>query len=164
MCLIFHPFDNNNNALFAASVFVSTTSLVVGSILIVRLVAVYPPSKLSWPALCVVYGPPIVLKIARAVNCGVFLHWLWVHIKRDGLQAGEVAWHLPSSKAEFVMQMVDNSCVQYHVLCSVVPELMCALCAGICQLCFYGSYGRRHAQWHRAPPSEWEVSPSFHSL
>lgn len=150
--MILHPFSNNGNALFCASVFVSTTSLVAGSILVVRLVAVYPPAKLSWPALCAVYGPSIALKIARAVNSSVFLHWLWVHIKRDGIQAGEAGWRLPGSRAEIVMQMVDNSCVFHYVWHPVLWVLICR--AGICQLCFYGSYGKRRAQRRRTPPSE----------
>lgn len=85
--------------------------VLIDTILIVRLFAVYPPRSISWPRRCVVFGPPITFKIIRTANLIVFLV-KWTKFIKTGespLFAGQVLWgDQPWTKIEWFFQVCDN--------------------------------------------------------
>ncbi|KAI0705617.1 hypothetical protein C8Q76DRAFT_630402 [Earliella scabrosa] len=83
--------------------------VAVQSILLLRVIAVYPPSRLSWARRLLVYGPFVILKIGRAVNGGFYLANLYKDTNSVALSAGPVSWRLPGTKVELLLQLIDNT-------------------------------------------------------
>ncbi|KAI0324822.1 hypothetical protein GY45DRAFT_1331127 [Cubamyces sp. BRFM 1775] len=82
-------------------------------VLIVRVVAVYPPYSISWSGRLLVYAPIAALKIARTVNL-VLCVVTWVQLNADATnfsQSGHAAWDLPNVKVEWILQLVDMTFV-----------------------------------------------------
>ncbi|KAJ7278118.1 hypothetical protein C8J57DRAFT_1060122 [Mycena rebaudengoi] len=100
-----------------ASVFIGFVTLnlfipvLMDTILIVRLFAVYPPRSISWPRRCVVFVPPITFKIIRTANLIIFLI-KWTKLIHDGespLFGGQALWgDQPWTKIEWFFQVFDN--------------------------------------------------------
>ncbi|KAH9900670.1 hypothetical protein C8Q73DRAFT_662259 [Cubamyces lactineus] len=82
-------------------------------VLVFRVVAVYPPSTMSWPARILVYFPVASLKTARGINIIIFIVQ-WVHLKENlnsPLLRGQAAWGLPNIKLEWILQFLDMTFV-----------------------------------------------------
>ncbi|KAI0323312.1 hypothetical protein GY45DRAFT_1264816 [Cubamyces sp. BRFM 1775] len=82
-------------------------------VLVFRVVAVHPPSIMSWPARILVYFPVASFKTARVVNIIIFIVQ-WVQRKQhldNPLLRGQAAWSLPNIKIEWVLQFLDMTFV-----------------------------------------------------
>ncbi|KAF5360022.1 hypothetical protein D9758_007566 [Tetrapyrgos nigripes] len=103
---------------FAISFFYYFSGICVDCILLFRLVAVFPPSRVSLRRLAAVFGPLLLFKVGRIVT----LVLLVVHYikKSETIPAGDilglytVASELPEPKALWILQLVDNG------LCSIL--------------------------------------------
>lgn len=95
----------------AAAVFCTFTPIFVETILVLRLLVVYPPTKISRLALCVVYAPPVALQIARIVNNGVTMHRVSQSFFNlpNVVDATERSWQEPGTQVEFFLQVIDNA-------------------------------------------------------
>lgn len=84
--------------------------LCAESVLIFRVVAVYPPYLLSRTRCVALYGPIACLKVARVVNASYFIHSLLEGPHAQGpLSLAEYVWHLPNGKVEWFLQLVDDT-------------------------------------------------------
>lgn len=88
--------------------------LVAEITLVIRLTVVYPrrttPKVKFWSLLLV----PITLKVIRAINISIFLHYYVVAITSagDSIAAGESLWGDWQTKFEWILQAVDNASVK----------------------------------------------------
>ena len=83
----------------------------VQSVLIVRVVAVYPPRMQSWARNLFIYGAFIALSIARITNMGLFLRTVSQEINSSGadtLTISLYAQRLPNGRAEWIMQSTND--------------------------------------------------------
>ena len=81
-------------------------------ILLLRVVAVYPPRQLPILQVFGVYTPIAVLKLARLVNSIVFARQWIISALDDAnnvLQAGQAAWNGPFAKIEWFLMLFDTS-------------------------------------------------------
>ena len=89
-------------------------SIIIDSILLFRLVAVYPPSFIGRRPFALLITLPVLLKIARIVNLGLFIKAL-VDATKDPATAniliGKIWEHAPYLKIEWFAQLFDNSSV-----------------------------------------------------
>ena len=86
--------------------------MLADGILLIRVFAVYPPRLLSKLLQLVVYGPIVLVKIARLVNCLIYaVRWASKTAENTtlALQAGQDAWNSPSPKIEWVLMLFDTS-------------------------------------------------------
>lgn len=104
---------NEKRALIAAAVFCTLTPIFVETLLILRLLVVYPPKKISRIACLVIYAPPVALQIARIVNNAVTMHKVaqtYFNLP-NVLAATEQSWQEHGTRVEFFLQVVDNAYV-----------------------------------------------------
>ncbi|KAJ7693216.1 hypothetical protein B0H17DRAFT_839329, partial [Mycena rosella] len=101
-----------------ASVFIGFVAIILympvlmDTILIVRLFAVYPPHMVSWPRRCAIFGPPIIFKLLRVANLMIFII-KWTRLIKDyetPILAGQVLWGSdePWTRIEWFSQVFDN--------------------------------------------------------
>lgn len=91
--------------------------MLVQTILLFRVVTVYPPSKLSWRRRILIYAPFVVLKTGRLINGVIFLAVLYKRTDSSNpLTAGVVSWTLPEIKIEWFLQLSDNTSVSSCVI------------------------------------------------
>ncbi|KAJ6496768.1 hypothetical protein DFH09DRAFT_1103559 [Mycena vulgaris] len=101
-----------------ASVYIGFVALILylpvlmDTILIVRLVVVYPPRMISWPRRLAVFGPPLIFKILRVANLMVFII-KWTKLFKDypnPILAGQALWGSdePWTRIEWFSQVFDN--------------------------------------------------------
>ncbi|KAG1809925.1 uncharacterized protein HD556DRAFT_1280723 [Suillus plorans] len=92
--------------------------LVAEITLVIRLTVVYPrrttPKVKFWSLLLV----PITLKVIRAINMSIFLHYYVVAVTSagDSIAAGESLWGDWQTKFEWILQAVDNAFVSFMFL------------------------------------------------
>lgn len=95
-------------------VFMAMTFLIpvcVQSILIIRVLAVYPPRMLSWVRNLLIYGPFIALSIARIVNMALFLNNVARDIRLSHADSTTISFYAlrrPNGKAEWIMQSTND--------------------------------------------------------
>ncbi|EJF60328.1 hypothetical protein DICSQDRAFT_63176, partial [Dichomitus squalens LYAD-421 SS1] len=88
----------------------------VQAILVLRVLAAYPPKSLPPSRRLVIYGPIIIFKLARFAN----LIYMAVRLEQliqagGGLSSNSVftvsqaVWTLPSAKAEWFLQLFDDT-------------------------------------------------------
>nr|VWP02054.1 Uncharacterized protein [Ganoderma boninense] len=97
------------NSTVAISLFV-LVPLCVESVLILKVVAVYPPRLLSGTRCLALYLPIALLKAARVTNAAYFIYLLLQgpHAQ-NALSLAEFVWHMPNGKVEWLMQLIDDS-------------------------------------------------------
>ncbi|KAI1795253.1 hypothetical protein LXA43DRAFT_1090903 [Ganoderma leucocontextum] len=89
--------------------------LCVQGILILRVLAAYPPSTLPYPRVFAIYGPILLFKLARVANM-IYMIFRLQQVIHDagGLSSNSVftvsqaVWSLPSAKAEWLLQLLDD--------------------------------------------------------
>lgn len=92
----------------------------VQAILILRVIAVYPPRALNWARKVLIYGPFIALSIGRIVNMVLYLNNASQVIRQSGANATAISFyvlHRPNAKAEWILQSVND----LYVFPSVLP-------------------------------------------
>ncbi|KAJ6623566.1 hypothetical protein B0H10DRAFT_2010538 [Mycena sp. CBHHK59/15] len=85
--------------------------IFVESILVIRLLAVYPPARTSRLLLWSIFGPLFIIKVARVVNAVIFMVE-YAKLARqfpNPIEAGQVTWHKPGEKIEWFLQVFDNT-------------------------------------------------------
>ncbi|KAM5539662.1 hypothetical protein V8D89_006771 [Ganoderma adspersum] len=83
----------------------------VQSILIIRVVMVYPPCMLSWGRNLLIYGIFIALSIARIVNMALFLNNVSRDINQSHANSTAISFYAlrrGNGKAEWIMQSVND--------------------------------------------------------
>ncbi|KAI0324813.1 hypothetical protein GY45DRAFT_1262112 [Cubamyces sp. BRFM 1775] len=103
------PVNPTLNTAFASILILAP--LFSESILVFRVVAVYPLRFMWWPKRILVYGPIIAFKGARIANTVIFIV-RWVQLNKHAynpLQTGQDAWNLPNVKIEWILQFLDMS-------------------------------------------------------
>lgn len=86
--------------------------IVVGSILLVHLYAVYPYSRTLLSKFLVIMGVSILVKITRIVNAAIFLHdYARTAQSNSGMSSTSVliTTKLPCIKIEWTLQVVDDA-------------------------------------------------------
>ena len=93
----------------------------VQGILLIRLVAVYRPSELSWSRNFAIYVPIVVFKIARLVNAGLATQHLLSQMPTDAgvIVAAQIVWGTIYVKIEWFLQLFDD---MYVMLLNVAPS------------------------------------------
>ena len=78
------------------------------SILLVRVIAVYPPRQINWAQRVVIYGTFTTVQTARMSNAIIdFVKTAQlISSTSDFLVAEESAWRMPYVKVEFILQLV----------------------------------------------------------
>ncbi|RPD76870.1 hypothetical protein L226DRAFT_459885 [Lentinus tigrinus ALCF2SS1-7] len=81
--------------------------ICVQSILLVRIVAVYPPYTLSWTRKILIYGTLGAIMVARIINVSFSFHKINEAARRlrDWEAVGHIAWVLPNSRVEWFLQL-----------------------------------------------------------
>ena len=85
--------------------------------LIVRVLAAYPPSRLSRVWCAAVYVPIVLFKVGRAANIGYAFSKLVtvaLHSPEPQLAVGQIAWSLPGTRAEWFLQTFDTALSTFH--------------------------------------------------
>ena len=86
----------------------------VQSILLVRVLAVYPPRRLPWSRIFTIYTPIVLIKTARLIN-QCFLAVNMVKATRGtplgGLESGPVIWRQPYARVGWFLQIFDDTYV-----------------------------------------------------
>ncbi|PIL26412.1 hypothetical protein GSI_12169 [Ganoderma sinense ZZ0214-1] len=87
----------------------------VQGILILRVLAAYPPKTLSSTRAFTIYGPIVLFKLARGANIGYWIFHLHQVIKDSGglstntvFTVSQAAWTFPNTKAEWFLQLFDD--------------------------------------------------------
>lgn len=101
----------------AATIIYVATSMGIpmftDAILIIRVLAVYPPMTLSLARRICVYGPICIFKLARLGNSIAFVvRWIQgVRSNASGgvFQLGQASFNTPFPKIEWVLMLVDTS-------------------------------------------------------
>ena len=93
---------------------------LVETILVVRLLAVYPYSRTPKRLWFFIFIPLLLLKIARFVNMTIFAVKYFALLQSptsgDPLATGQSSWgSYPGAKIEWFIQVVDNSYVRCHL-------------------------------------------------
>ncbi|RDX48915.1 hypothetical protein OH76DRAFT_1404104 [Lentinus brumalis] len=83
------------------------TPISVQAILLFRVVAAYPPRLLNWNRRFLIYGPFIVLLIARLINASICVAKIaqGVHTLANTFLASQLEWDLPYPKVEWFLQL-----------------------------------------------------------
>ncbi|KAI0326460.1 hypothetical protein GY45DRAFT_109113 [Cubamyces sp. BRFM 1775] len=96
----------------AIGVLGAVQSIIIDTILLIRLVSVYPPSYVGRRKFAAIITVPLLLKAARIVNLGLFIKAL-ADATRDPATANVLIariWeHAPYLKIEWFAQLFDNS-------------------------------------------------------
>ncbi|KAI0691630.1 hypothetical protein C8Q76DRAFT_758730 [Earliella scabrosa] len=81
--------------------------ICVQCILLVRIIAVYPPRTLTVAGWVVIYGTLIVVTIARFVNIALALNIIVdsAHQSSSALVTGQIVWNMPYTKVEWFLQL-----------------------------------------------------------
>ena len=94
-------------------VYLVTTNLVpifAESILLIRVIAVYPPRTLPLITAIAIYTPVVVFKVARLINIIMYMVW-WIRAvggKVDNiLLVGQEAWGGAFYKIEMILGLLD---------------------------------------------------------
>ena len=105
-----HPTPLSFN--IAIGVLGAVQSIIIDTILLVRLVSVYPPSYVGRRRFAAILAVPLLLKVARIVNLGLFIKAL-ADATRDPATANILIariWeYAPYLKIEWFAQLFDNS-------------------------------------------------------
>ncbi|KAI0661882.1 hypothetical protein C8Q70DRAFT_684445 [Cubamyces menziesii] len=112
-----HPTPLSFN--IAIGVLGAVQSIIIDTILLVRLVSVYPPSYVGRRRFAAILAVPLLLKVARIVNLGLFIKAL-ADATRDPATANILIariWeYAPYLKIEWFAQLFDNSFFLYRLL------------------------------------------------
>lgn len=92
---------------FAIGLLCTVNSIIVDSILLVRLLVVYPPSQMHMLRFVSIIALPVLLKVARIINFIVFTVVLG-RASSDPVKLLNAWANAPYLKIEWVMQLVDN--------------------------------------------------------
>ena len=85
--------------------------ICVQCVLIIRVIAVYPPWRLKWTQTLLIYGTFVALFIGRVINMGLFLNKVAQDISSSGADTITIALYavsLPNGKAEWILQSVND--------------------------------------------------------
>ena len=96
----------------AIGVLGAVQSIIIDSILLIRLISVYPPSFVGRRRFSLLITLPILLKIARVVNLCLFIKVLADATKDPAtanLRIGQIWEHAPYLKIEWFSQLFDNT-------------------------------------------------------
>lgn len=88
--------------------------IFVESILVFRLLAVYPPRRTSTRIVIAVFAPLLVIKVARVVNFIFFYSTVFrkeAEADSSSSALGPASFNHPSPKIEWFLQLVDNTFV-----------------------------------------------------
>jgi hypothetical protein len=112
------PWSSANNLVF--TILTGYTPLLVETILVVRLLAVYPYSTTPKRLWFFIFIPLLLLKIARFVNFTIFTVECDALLRSpssgDLLSVAQIALNShPGPKIEWVIQFLDNSYVRCHL-------------------------------------------------
>ncbi|KAJ7830399.1 hypothetical protein B0H13DRAFT_1514563, partial [Mycena leptocephala] len=101
----------NINAFIAVGCMTVGLPICVESILLFRLLAVYPPSRTPRLVLYSIFGPLLLLKLGRIINAIIFFTEITslAHQFPSSIAAAQVAWDRPGDKIEWILQVLDNS-------------------------------------------------------
>ncbi|KAI0324277.1 hypothetical protein GY45DRAFT_1216088, partial [Cubamyces sp. BRFM 1775] len=127
----------NPNADTASACMLILAPFFAELILVIRVVAVYPPFFMSWFRRILVYAPIALLKTARIVNIVAFLVQ-WVRLNKhtyNPLQTGQDAWNLPNVKIEWILQFLDMSFVSVLFLARLHQSTRLKRNAGLSDSC-----------------------------
>ncbi len=93
------------------------TPISVQAILLFRVVAAYPPRLLNWNRRFLIYGPFIVLLIARLINASICVAKIaqGVHTLANTFLASQLEWDLPYPKVEWFLQLFYDTYVHSHL-------------------------------------------------
>ncbi|KAK0446448.1 uncharacterized protein EV420DRAFT_903006 [Desarmillaria tabescens] len=95
----------------AYTIFINALPLFSESILVLRVLTVYPLRRTSRSTLMIVYIPLCCMKVARLVN--ILVYWVtWFPTILAGgnpIAVAQQSWQLPSEKIEWFLQMLDNA-------------------------------------------------------
>ncbi|KAI0691677.1 hypothetical protein C8Q76DRAFT_634634 [Earliella scabrosa] len=82
--------------------------ICVQCILLVRILAVYPPRTLSWSLWAAIYGPLTAVIVVRIVNASIAFRKIAEGTDKyqDAYVAAQIAWNLPYAKAEWFLQLL----------------------------------------------------------
>ena len=101
-------------------------SIIIDSILLIRLVAVYPPSFIGRRPFALLITVPVLLKIARIVNLGLFIKAL-VDATKDpaiaNLLIGQIWEHAPTSRSSGLLSSLTTR--QYLSLSNMATLAHC---------------------------------------
>ncbi|KAK0245510.1 hypothetical protein EDD85DRAFT_20707 [Armillaria nabsnona] len=98
-------------AVITQAVFINALPLFTESILVLRVLTVYPLRTAPRRTLAIVYIPLCCLKLARLINILVFWGIWFPTILAGGnpIYVAQQSWGFPSDKIEWSLQMVDNA-------------------------------------------------------
>ncbi|KAI0351194.1 hypothetical protein OH77DRAFT_1358019, partial [Trametes cingulata] len=98
--------------------------LFTESILVFRVVAAYPPHRMSWPQRIAIYFPIATFKISRlAVNITFAVTWInLAKHSANPLVAGEFGWNSAYTKVEWFLQMFDTTYTSILFLARLQPH------------------------------------------
>ncbi|TBU38206.1 hypothetical protein BD309DRAFT_1012649 [Dichomitus squalens] len=86
--------------------------LCAETVLILRVLAVYPPRLLPRFQCFILYGSIVLLKVGRVVNVTyVIYRMVRGPSEQAALVLAEFVWHLPNAKLEYILQLVDDTLV-----------------------------------------------------
>ncbi|KAI0742282.1 hypothetical protein C8Q80DRAFT_1108454 [Daedaleopsis nitida] len=79
----------------------------VQSILLFRVVAIYPPHFMSWRYRLLIYGPFAILLVTRVVNASICIAKIeeGVGLFANTYQVSQLEWNLPYAKIEWFLQL-----------------------------------------------------------
>ncbi|KAF8993746.1 hypothetical protein BDZ89DRAFT_1030194 [Hymenopellis radicata] len=95
----------------AFSTFMCLIPILVETILVVRVLIVYPLHEMSYKAIAIVYIPIVLLKIGRLTDVLVFFITFYPTVANGTLNPivlGKKSWNSPTAKVAWTLQMVDN--------------------------------------------------------
>ncbi|KAI0748372.1 hypothetical protein C8Q80DRAFT_1270791 [Daedaleopsis nitida] len=113
-----HPTPLSIN--IAIGVLGAVQSIIIDTILLIRLVSVYPPSFIGKRLFALLVTVPLLLKVARVVNLGLFINALADATKEPktaNILIGQIWEHKPYLKIEWFAQLFDNSYASGFFLC-----------------------------------------------
>ncbi|THU90790.1 hypothetical protein K435DRAFT_727853 [Dendrothele bispora CBS 962.96] len=106
--------------IFALSFFSYFSSICVDSILLFRLMAVFPPSRLSPRKLAMIFGPLLAMKLGRIATVIAlvikFIQKSQTVSNGDLINLYTAASELPEPRAAWVLQLVDNGICSFLFL------------------------------------------------
>ena len=143
-------------------------TLLAECVLVVRVVAVYPPSRQSLARSVTIYGPVILFKLARVANMTVAA----VNMARltrnsaNPIVAGQVVQQVASTRVEWFLQTFDTS---WSLACTYLGlHRVTRSLSDSRPICFFSGFGREHSvgtttRWMSARGQTRGVSPSIRS-
>lgn len=100
-----------NQATIVSAVVCTLAPVLVETVLFVRLIAVYPFSRISTGAKIAVYGLPIAMTLARIINTSVGLREAirLFESSNSAINGPEQSWQQKETKVECILHVIDNS-------------------------------------------------------